>query len=289
MHKTYGYSMTGVLLYLINRILRIYPLYWISILLSILLIFGLSENITTKLNASIFLPDNISSLLRNLFIVFSIDTEPRLTPPAWALSVELFYYLIIGFGASRNLKISSIWFLSSLIYTAYLTLGGASFSYRYFTIAAASLPYSLGALTYFIPRNYPIKKLHMAIPITITLFTINYFIGIKNNNPTGIHFYLNTTLCGFLIIFLSRSNNKFKKIDSLLGDLSFPIYLLHYQCGIFVYFLFTRLQINPDISPIPFLVSSSGFCLILALLTALTLESRIERIHSRIRPKTVTL
>jgi hypothetical protein len=67
--------------------------------------------------------------------------------PAWALTVELFFYICIGLGASRNKLISAVWFLLSVSYTVYLIMSGG-FAERYQTLGAASLPFSTGAMIF---------------------------------------------------------------------------------------------------------------------------------------------
>jgi len=148
MQKTYGYTPKGLLKYFTNRFLRIYPIYWVSILLSFFLIYLTSEELTKSINTYLYLPASINDFLTNIFITFTPESEPRLTPPAWALTIELFFYILIAFGISRNIKITALWFLASLSYTIYLIYGNASFSYRYFTIPAASLPFSIGSIIF---------------------------------------------------------------------------------------------------------------------------------------------
>ncbi len=284
MHKTYGYNCNGVIKYLSNRFLRIYPLYWLSIFFSILLLLLISKNIVTSISQSIFFPHDLEGILRNIFIIFSINTEPRLTPPSWALTVELFYYLLIAFGCSKTRNITIAWFLLSVFYTIYLIYNKSSFSYRYFTILSASLPFSLGAILFFVPPRQE-ESLALKVIITVLLIVFNYFFSLHENIGPGFGFYINLFLFSYVIsVLIKIKNDRILKYDVFWGNLSYPVYLLHYQCGVVVYFIFSFMDIRTHKGEFLFCAASIFLCLFISYLTSIILENRIEFVRSKIRP-----
>ncbi|MEJ1355170.1 MAG: hypothetical protein RPU39_10845 [Candidatus Sedimenticola sp. (ex Thyasira tokunagai)] len=148
MHSNYGYTLPGISKYAVNRALRIFPLYWVSILFSAVLIWQLGSNFISSYHPAIYMPGNASELSKNLMIFFPFMDVPRLTPPAWALTVELFFYILIGAGISKNKGITLIWFVFSVLYHIGALFFDLGWSHRYYTIAAASLPFSTGALIF---------------------------------------------------------------------------------------------------------------------------------------------
>jgi peptidoglycan/LPS O-acetylase OafA/YrhL len=286
MQKSYGYQLTGVLKYFINRFLRIYPLYWFSVFFSFLLILLFSEDFSTAINSAIYLPGETTELLKNIFIFLFIDIEPRLTPPAWALTVELFYYIMIALGFSKTKKIALTWFLLSSFYTIYLLLGQASFSYRYFTIQSASLPFSLGSLIFFISQEKKLKSPSINLAVTIFLLVFNYFFSLYLGTSDSYSFYINLFLISYLVLNLSLFNIKpLIKLDTFIGNLSYPIYLLHYQCGIIIYTIFSLYSFHYSKGDFIFFFTSLILCIFISYLTARSIEHKIELLRNKIRPK----
>ena len=154
MQNTYGYTILGIATYGINRFLRIYPIYWVSILISSALIWLLGSDFSASYKSSMYLPENFLELFKNIVLFFPLRESPRLTPPAWALTVEIFYYILISLGFSRNKHITIIWFAFSVLYHIFALILDLGWQRRYFTITAASLPFSTGALLFHYRQKY---------------------------------------------------------------------------------------------------------------------------------------
>lgn len=285
MQKTYGYNLIGIFKYFSNRILRIYPLYWISLIISVVLVLISSEEITKSINSVIYLPNTLHQTLQNIFIIFSIDSEPRLTPPAWALTVELFFYILIACGISKNKKITFIWLSLSLLYTSYLIVGDASFSYRYFTIPAASLPFSVGALIFYLEDKKNKFNPKYNIYFILLLLFINYFISQSFKISSTYGFYINLLLVSYLVFNLSKIKiHSFKTQDILIGNLSYPIYLLHYQSGIIAYMIFDFFRIEITKGDLYFFLCSLCITIFLSYFVTTLIENKIELLRNKIRP-----
>lgn len=190
MNSNYGYKSRGIAIYGVNRLLRIYPMYWLACLISIGVLL-LLDSWRSGVNSVYFMPETPQQWLKNLALTVRVSTSPLLIAPAWTLTVELFYYVFIGLGVSRNRKITAVWLLVSIAYTIYMLVIGSSFGSRFFTLGAASLPLAVGACLYHW-RDVASNKLsllasHAAGPvIALSLFLIN---GITANYLGGYEGY----------------------------------------------------------------------------------------------------
>lgn len=212
MQTNYGYSLSGIYKYAANRFLRIYPMYIISIIFSAFLVLLLGEQFTANYHQSIYLPKDISEVVKNLSIFFPLRESPRLTPPAWALTVEIFFYILIGLGLSRNKRIVLIWFVASAIYHFAVLIFQLDYRHRYFTVFAASLPFSTGALIYHYRLEF-IKHVRRIIGngkekffpyVIVFLILFNWFLGNLTGESKGIFFYINYFLCSLMVVILSE-------------------------------------------------------------------------------------
>ena len=293
MQENYGYTAKGVSKYAANRFLRIYPIYWVSIIFSVILIWFLGNDYTSSYHQSIYLPGDFSELIKNLMLFFPFKESPRLTPPAWALTVEIFFYILIGLGISKNKRITKTWFTLSVIYHIGALLLHLGWDQRYFTIFAASLPFATGALIFHYKDEFTqlidrvAGRAYYYFPL-ILLFSIllNWWLGIALGQSTGFFFYSNYILCALMVgALLNRRELPFinKKYDKLLGDFSYPIYLIHYQVGIIVLILFSSMGIELKRPDLTLMAVSIPIIIAFSLIITVTLERPIEIIRSKIK------
>jgi peptidoglycan/LPS O-acetylase OafA/YrhL len=285
-NRTYGFGYQGFTHYAVNRVLRIYPGYFVALVLSVIAILLVAEPNTTRFNIALRLPDEALGVLSNLTLVgLSHITPARLVPPAWALAVEFAFYILIGLGFGRSIRAAAIWFALSCIATVLLLVAGAPFGERYFPIYAASLPFSLGALIFQLKESGKLRLNRSLAAVLATLIPIltvwNLFSASNGRYQQTANFYLSLLLLATTVFLLSdiRLRNRFLlDLDTLLGGLSYPIYLLHWQCGAIVG---TAFGFDPN--------SAQLFLATLPLLLALSwtvrryVEIPIERTRSRFR------
>lgn len=209
MQENYGYSLKGAWKYGLNRFLRIYPIYWFSIVFMAVIILFVGEGFSTAYNERAYLPGNMGEVVRNICLFFPLREAPRLTPPSWALTVELFYYICIGLGLSRNGKIAIGWFVAGVLYHAAVNYYGLEWEYRYFYIPAASLPFSTGALIYHykdrIKRLAGSEAVQRMPAILGGLMLANWLAGLLAGDLRGIFFYVNYVINALLVVFLSHA------------------------------------------------------------------------------------
>lgn len=291
MHESYGYTSKGISAYALNRVLRIYPIYWISILLSLTLIGVFGSDVSSAYHHAILFPSNISDMLKNLFLFFPTLDSIRLTPPSWALTVELFFYILIGLGLSKNRNIVYSWFFFSLGYhvvNQIFCLGWDS----YFTLIAASLPFSTGALIYHIKDRIQIvkrmpKSLARSFPVLlVAAIGFNWIVAYLRSDLSSVHYYINYSLCSIVVLSLAQTRDLpfiNGRLDKLLGDLSYPIYLIHYQVGLLVMLLLNEIGFSVARPSTFLLVVSTPCIIVVAWIMTITLERPIEVMRSVVK------
>lgn len=290
MQRNYGYSLAGVKRYFVNRFLRIYPMYWIACLISLVLIGMLGAAYTKHFDAGMYFPMHWRDMSKNVLIIFSNMSRPKLTPPAWALTVELFFYLGIGFGFSRYRKLTLLWFFGSLCYTLVVNILGWSWEYRYFTIYAGSLPFSTGALIFHY-REW-LTGLHSrylgwpGMPVVYAVLVVaNWAASYAWGLPDSWPFYANYLLCALMTLALmDKSLLIWAKpgLDKALGDLSYPIYLIHYQVGLAVMAIGDHLDIGLERPSLFLAVISIPVIILAAWLIATMIERPLELLRRKI-------
>jgi peptidoglycan/LPS O-acetylase OafA/YrhL len=233
--RSYRPTREGTLRYFANRGLRIYPPYFAALVLAALI--GLLDPVTAGNIGQIQPPENGIEWLRNLFI-FTLHLERaetnRLISLAWSVDIELWFYVAMGLGLGRGRRRIAIWFLLSLGYTAFMIAEGYPFPPRYSTVAAASLPYSLGALLYSQQeRLRRILSWRWHAPLAFALFFLNaVFSPSIWGNPFVTGFYASLAVAGYAIISLgtqkrTSESSWLARIDRFAGNLSYPVFLCH--------------------------------------------------------------
>lgn len=305
MHESYGFSLRGRLSFALNRFLRLYPQYWIACLFSVFLIIWFGEELTKSYHHSIFRPDEPREYLFNLLMIFPswypVDVNPRLVPPTWAITVELFFYAMICIGIAKTAKRTLAWFMASVAYFAasyYLNWPDAD---RYFPIPAASLPFSIGAALYFLSKQARITKFvkdrapSSDFYLSILLINAAFSVALTKLEGDSAHireigFYINLLVCFLLYLNIIHGRtlgvvNKF--VDKILGDFSYPFYLLHWQVGLVAsYLLFSKPLHEFSLNGLVNVLVSIILLFIVSLSLVVLIDRPIEALRAKIKRRT---
>lgn len=253
MHESYGYTAVGRYSFAVNRFLRLFPQYWAAVLLSITLILVFGQEFVSRYHTSIYVPNTLDTILQNFSMLFTAwypnHINPRLVPPAWSLTVEMFFYLLICLGISKTAVRVKYWLFASLIYLVASYFLGFGRVARYYPVVAASLPFAIGAAVYFSINNnayfqqfkwFRISTTGLFILMLANCFAWTIFSKYSSNRWSEIGFYLNLLICSLLIYNLATGKLIVaidRKVDKKIGDFSYPIYLLHWQSGLIASYL----------------------------------------------------
>lgn len=250
-------------LFISNRLLRLYPIYWIVLLLTALhsiiinvfytgvadssLAFFIDYYNTMSFSSFIFLIfTNLFLFLQDSVMFLGLDsasghlfftqdfaeTNPILyqflfLPQAWTIGVEIAFYLIAPFIVRRKLKliISLIILSISLRFVLYFIFGlnHDPWTYRFFPTELVF--FMLGIIAYKIYKRIGALKFKN-IHFTIIWGAILVFTLFYSfiALPAKEYFYLMMIFISIPFVFTLTKKLKF---DNYIGELSYPIYISH--------------------------------------------------------------
>lgn len=155
-----------------------------------------------------------------------------LVPQAWSLSLELYFYLLVPFLVRRSALILALIILMSLGIRLLLVLcfGWKSdpWAYRFFPSEFAL--FLCGAAVYRVYGVAKVKKMNVRAWLGWCLIGLAGCIALLiNHYPGGFIMWKNIGFFVAIVLVLPFLFNltKRSKIDSFIGELSYPMYLCH--------------------------------------------------------------
>lgn len=266
-HK-YGVGAQGLKDFAFNRFIRIYPSYYIALIAGLIVIVVLNSNCIdgAKLNPEFYMPHGWGWLNPlSLLPVFSRNGLP--VAVSNALSVEIgAYFLMPLFARSR----STAWLgvILSFVATANLGFSVTSFADRYVLFLPCLMSFAVGSLL----CQYRERLLILVMPKTsFAVWMVHGALWVVYDSwPWTYGLYTSMVLSAW--VTLSLTAYKSSKIDALLGDMSYPMYLIHTTVAacFLGYFGYDR--------PFAFFVVAFALALVISLLMALGVERPLHRL-----------
>jgi peptidoglycan/LPS O-acetylase OafA/YrhL len=300
MHQSYGYHLQGYRAFALNRFLRLFPTYWFVLLVSLIVIGLIGENFSRQFHAALTVPDTFRDWFQNLSMIFADlfpgQQKPRLSPPTWALTVELLYYLLIALGISRFKTFTWLWFAGGVMYMILTHWLAHPYAYRYETLFAGSLPFSMGALVYHyreqlsaITQAY---NSHVLLIVASILLILNTVIGVTNTGAMfELSYYANFIINTIIIVVLLnvRPSGSLKRLDKKIGDYSYPIYLAHWQlAAFFSFYLYGDNLLLSSLEKFWVLLPTLLATLSLAYISIHGIDYPVEKLRLRIKQRLQT-
>lgn len=251
-------------LFIYNRFLRIYPIYWTVLLCTFFLFVSayanndkavsLTSHYREYLNAEgTFAPVSIVYLLlthvlifgQNMIMFLGINpdtgnlfftsnfhnTNPQaykflLLPQAWSIDLELAFYLIAPFILRKNIKIIvSLIAISLLIRFALLSNGLNYDPWTYRFFPTELVFFLLGYISYTLYVKAKSYNIDPRITRFSQLFFISYLVFYKTFDfPAKGPLCYLLFVCLLPLIFLQTKNSK---LDAKIGEYSYPVYISH--------------------------------------------------------------
>ena len=178
--ERYGLSSEGFFRFAVNRFLRIFPAYWFTLLISIIFIIAVGDSFTSTIVSNwMGMPADSGSWIAAVVLVGQWDLGTQPVPQAWALGVELVYYLAIAAFIGRRREYAIVCFVVSALLTAYLLIADMSFAERYYSPIGGALPFTLGAIIYFFRDRFKASNSLRAMLVVLAVAQSVYLQSVQ--------------------------------------------------------------------------------------------------------------
>ena len=238
-----------LLRYGLNRCLRIFPAYLVTLLLTLSAIALYPQVANIQFNAYMTL-DEVMSVLTgfwgwavNLSLLYVGDRKLTVSQ-SWSLRVEIVFYFVMAFLVRRPLLVL-VWFFVSVCYLVYLEASSASFMTRYMSVLGASFAFSMGALVYQLTKKVQLSSLHLyfaSVLLPLYLWQAPSLWDFPQEHLGWQAFFGAETygLYGFVLIgaylllalITCDRAPSFGSLGIALGNLAYPIFLTHWLVAI---------------------------------------------------------
>lgn len=290
--------------FLSNRLLRIYPIYWLVLLLTILLLYTQIKNLSIiSLFSGIFniipnyinarkpmgIIEDITLLIRSDYLKIGIFKDNMLlVSPAWTLVHEMVFYIcapFLVFLRKRYLLVLTILSILIHLFTShyYFLLGDTQTASLF--IPSNFFFFIFGIFSYNLYEWLKINKikpkysLFLSILFLLAVFGWNYvpetkfgWVIIKEWS-----FYI---LTPFFLPIIFQSFNKIP-LNNFLADLSYPVYISH-----MLVIQFLQISLSYKFTSALFSFWTLSITLIFSLSMVYLLEKPIDKFRqSRIKAK----
>ncbi len=289
LNEHYGFGLRGGLYFVANRILRIFPAYWLVIGIAAIWIAWIGP--LNQLNSALRMPIVSKEILANLLLFGSVGFDSadvignRLAPSAWSLNIELVCYLglAIFFGKSV-LRLAFLTCLGFFLtaWNAYQSVRGGVYDYgfynHYVVIQAGIFPFGIGGMSYFLRQHRWFRFSVGKLFIVFALYSLNCLAG----SFWSFHKYVSglllaAVLCGLITPMLFGVDKMYgkRKWQELLGGAAYPLFISHWMIGTAVFLYSPVRDINFSVATI--------FSVLFALLVYIGLERPMAVVRKRVR------
>ncbi|RZL37250.1 MAG: acyltransferase [Pedobacter sp.] len=218
--------------YVWRRILRIFPAFWICLLVTALIVAPIIIILKGQSLNQHILSQMVGYILKNLTLIINRPdisnltnklAEKSLNGSLWTLSWEFLFYFLLAisglFGALSKRKWLLIFFTITYIACYWIDACKCTIFLKYYSnVNVAILPYYflVGSIGFLFKKYIPDSKIIFAICIILWLLDLKY----NPNYPLHPFFLL------YVLLWLA-THFSFKSIEKF-GDFSYGLYIYHF-------------------------------------------------------------
>lgn len=278
--------------FLANRALRILPLYFVSLFVSILAIaatlsFGTSETIYGDVSARAISLGNIEAHLYAFIPTQLPLTTYEIIPVFWAVRVEIVFYLVTAVMIVAAIAVPfRITAAVAAMATGAIAIALSDNSNTMFRLwDTFAIQFALGAVAYLTCTSEGAGKFAAAamcaflLGLTVSLSNDLFRWTVVDPNRLRITAAFITMLLLTFSLLLVNLSPKWERIDQKLGELSYPLYLLHIPVAIFV-----KLVLGASVASVAVASLLSVGC---SYLINLSIEKSVRKWRDKLRGRAV--
>lgn len=290
----------------LGRFLRLYPTYWAACMLTIAAVWnGPPTAFTTRLPVTVgeqitlagmiigivgqdlyeFMNHITAAPVRALFSPGFFNSGFLLIGQAWSLSSELFFYALVPLLVRSPLRIACAMAASLTVRFSFVANGFTTGDWCYFFFPATLCMFTMGSLSYSLYRR--VSAWRWAVPIgrALTVAMIAWVVTVSavysfalpvdgTNSLDQPRFWIAYLAFAAALPFIFCAT-RHSSIDRMIGELSYPLYLIHGLGILGVSILYADLGLQP-VGPVYILtVISAG--VLAAILLRVCVEMPAER------------
>jgi peptidoglycan/LPS O-acetylase OafA/YrhL len=221
-NESYSDGLSGYLRFLGNRALRIYPAYYAAVVFAagVVLLWPMEARTAAGWYT---LPQD---WLQTLSIIGLQPRSPILLVPAWSLHVEIIHFILIGAIFGRSRLLTALWFFGALAIAVVAILRDASFDWLYFTPYGSSVAFATGAMIHQFRERLPAFSPKLAIAASCMVVVVGLRMPFEAAHAGGLH----ASIFIAALSIIALRNMPAPRWDAALGDLAYPVFLLHIPC-----------------------------------------------------------
>ena len=290
--EIYGNSLAGKYRFILNRIIRIYPIYFTCLIIAYLCLSIALQTPAGMPGSGLLLPSSWAEWWPQLTIIgltpLNYPTEFRgLLPTAWTLGVELIYYVILGLLTATSRAATWAAFSAAVMWIIYNYSSHVPHIYHYKTVLGPAALFFLGSLTYHYRlalRPWLTSNGLLLAGLTAAVVYLPDMLGIYNvhRHWQMLYMHLSAFVFAWIIAGIYRSGEykTASPIEQFFADISYPVFLLHWPVTALVQYLFNIQQPG-------YLLFFSGLACTLAIssLIVLWVDIPLKNVRKRIRTK----
>lgn len=254
-------SVTPVRHFYLDRALKLLPLYWLVLGTTVLAVVLLP---VSHLYPILNQPPSVEKLFYNVFLlpvnyvfeplsIQAILPHPYV-PPSWSLATEMHFYLLVPLLT----LLSSRYLKGLLILSVVIHLMSALLNYPNFSADAFGYRFIPGVLQFFIvgillARGETKTLVYYWLSYALILATVSPALALSTQG------WMNEQWLGILailpIVWLltqQAPNQQWKQLDKAIGNLAYPLFLVHFLIFYLVeqLFSFSLLKNRPTLDPL---------------------------------------
>lgn len=262
----------SVKVYLTKRFFRLYPTFWLCLLISSIIL--MNSNYATV---------SLKNILLNMTMIPKVFNGECIDGAYWTMQMEFFFTLIICImliikNVKAKIIILIMWTVSTVMFNIYENNSDniAMRLFRVFLMPDYSSCFIGGISLYQLIFGYRYKYIFL---ITLFLSIISYYI--VNSISTLFLFYISTVA---LLLLIKPIENKLKKFNRICSFFSFfamityPLYLIHQYFGYIIMDMEQELGLNNEL----IIIFPTIIMILLAFFIHVFFEKKVYRLQDRI-------